>query len=169
MRRQTTVGPRCRQTQFRLSPPSTTSSMPVNVASLIGSEEQRGISYVPGIPHVAHRALLVAPTYQLVRAAAVRGDDLGGVHQFPSPARPSLRQRPALPCPSASRPSLSSRSGWCWRVWVEQLCVAQIRPQRRGNGILQEPRVDLGLLDITRPREDGCNGRMGERKLERSC
>jgi len=50
MRRQTTVGPRCRQTQFRLSPPSTTSSMPVNVASLIGSEEQRGISYVPGIP-----------------------------------------------------------------------------------------------------------------------
>ena len=50
---------------------------------------------------------------------------------------------------------------------MEQLGIAQIRPQGRRDRVLQELRVSLELIDIARPGEDRRDGWMSEWKLQR--
>ena len=86
-------------------------------------------------------------------------DCLGGHY------RPARVEIPAAEPTKAGASSLRSRRRW--RIWMEQLGLAQIGPQGRGDRVPQELGVSLELIDIARPGEDRRDGWMSQWKLQR--
>jgi hypothetical protein len=96
--------------QLTVSPPSTTSSVPVMYFASSDARNSTGYATSQASPNPPHRTLLVTPADHLFGAAAVSGDDTGG--RGPSAYSSFLVDSSSMVCPAGAHWRAMARVNW---------------------------------------------------------